>query len=227
MTKPKVRNGFAGSGLNPKEVEKGGIRYQEYLKNYPQLNKPSNLMLLEELVWLECLQERFKEQVGIIIKPTTGPDGQTKIESVPKNLQESIANNLEQIINLKTKLGLFEDQKMSDAFQAFDDLKKKAAEYRRLNSLSFKCTCPFCTKIFFLKRKTSGYEEFKSPFYSDDKVLKNDELHACWKDGILPIERYAKALGVSTDYIEWLDEKIYKNKKPNKEALDEPRKDNE
>jgi hypothetical protein len=209
MTKPKARNGFTGSGLNTKEVEKGGIRYQEYLKNYPQLNKPSNLMLLEELVWLECLQERFKEQVGVIIKPTTGPDGQTKIESVPKNLQESIANNLEQIINLKTKLGLFDDKETSDAFKFLEAMFNKATAYRKANPLQFKTTCLHCGKYNFLKRRTDKFEEYKSPFYADDKVLKNDELHACWKEGILPIERYAKAMGVSTDYILWLEEKIF------------------
>ena len=219
MTKPKaIKDSFVGSGLNPEEIKYGQARHAEYKRTYPQLNKLSNLQLLEELVWLECLQERFKNQVGVVTAPRPDPKtGEIKMESVPKHLQESISNNLAQMMDLKTKLGLFEDQQSLDAFKDLEDLKKKAAEYRQQHPLSFKCTCPYCAKIFFLKRKTENYEEFKSPFYAEDKVLKNNELHACWKEGILPIERYAKALGVSSDYILWLDENIYMNGKP-KEA---------
>jgi len=215
MTKAKEKlDIFIGSGLQPDEILIGREKFLNYRKSYPQLNKLSNLQLLEELVWLECLQERYKVQVGTVTKPKADKEtGEIKIEPVPRHLSEAIAANLEQILSLKTKLSLFEDQKVSDAFQALDDMMKKAAEYRKQNPLQFKTTCPHCAKIYFLKRKTTGYDEFVSPFYADDKVLKNDELHACWKEGILPIERYAKSMGVSTDYILWLDEKIYKNKK--------------
>jgi len=219
MTKPKSKPNeeFVGSGLTPEEQSRGKKIFAEYRKSYPQLNKPSNLQLLEELVWLECLQERYKKQVGIVTSPSTTPDGKVKIEPVPGHLQDSISENLTQIIELKTKLSLFEDKQILDAFRVLDEMIKKAAEHRKLFPLQYKVTCPHCTKIFFLKRKTEGHDTFISPFYADDKILKNDELHACWKEGILPKVRYAKALGVSPDYIAWLDEKIYKNGKP-KEA---------
>ena len=218
MTKPKaIKDTFVGSGLTPEEQRLGAARHSEYRKNYPQLNKLSNLQLLEELVWLECLQERFKKNVGVVTKPTVGADGKEKIESIPRHLQDSIANGLNQIIELKTKLGLFEDQKTLDAFKDMEELKKKAAEYRKLNPLSFKCTCPFCTKIFFLKRRTDQYEELKSPFYMDDKVLKNDYLHQLQKEGKITKEDEARVLGVSNDYPDWLDEHIYRTGKP-KEA---------
>jgi DNA-binding XRE family transcriptional regulator len=42
-------------------------------------------------------------------------------------------------------------------------------------------------------------------------VLKNDELHGLYKLGKITKEEVAKVLGVSADYIDWLDEKIYKN----------------
>ena len=221
MTKPKSRDTmdtFLGSGLQPNEQTLGREKFVQYRKNYPQLNKLSNLQLLEELVWLECLQERYKTQVGIVTKPKPDKDtGELKIEPLPKYLSDSVAANLEQIMTLKTKLGLFEDQKTLDAFKDMEELKKKAAEYRKTHPLSFKCTCPFCTKIFFLKRRTDSYEPFKSPFYADDKILKNDELHSLYKQGIITKEHEAKVLGVSPDYIDWLDEFVYKNGKP-KEA---------
>lgn len=215
MTKPKsTKEGFTGSGLTPEEVSLGRIRYSEYLKNYPQLNKLSNKQLLEELVWLECLQERFKKNVGIVSMPTTAPDGKMAIAAIPRHLNESITEGLNQIMALKTKLGLFEDQKQLDAFRDIDDLKHKAAEYRKQNPLSFKCTCPYCSKIFFLKRRTTNFEEFKSPFYAEDKILKNDYLHKLQKEGKITIHDEAQVLGVSDDYPEWLDEHVYMNGKP-------------
>ncbi len=355
MTKPKgQKNSFVGSGLTPDELTIGRIRYNEYKTIYPQLNKLSNSQLLEELVWLEVVQERLKKSVGIITAPAKGVNGEMNVQQIPKHLQESIADGLAQIIALKTKLGLFEDQKTTDAFKEFEILKTKAAKYREENPLSFKCTCfpkgtkislvnrevkniedikigdeilgvehcgkkdnkvkiqkvldfiprgkkqvikltslkgrelictsdhriyasetaksnsfaylpaidclnkkikivceslvndriikieiisneedvfdittetqnfianeilvhncPFCTKIFFLKRRTTNYEEFISPFYADDKVVRNDELHSCWKEGFLPKDRYAKCMGVSPDYIDWLDEHFYQHK---------------
>jgi hypothetical protein len=216
MTKPekKIKNGFTGAGLTEDEQSIGRARYADYLKNYPQLNKLSNLQLLEELVWLECLQERFKKQVGIVSEPTQGPDGKIKVEAIPKHLSEAVANGLTQIMELKSKLGLFEDQKTLDAFKDFEDLKKKAAEFRKTHPLSFKCTCPFCSRIFFLKRRTDKFEEFKSPFFADDKVLKNTPLHRLYKQGKITREEFAEVLGVSPDYADWLDEHIYKTAKP-------------
>lgn len=210
MARPKTdKDAFSGSGLTPEEIKLGAIRHSEYRKNYPQLNKLSNLQLLEELVWLECLQERFKQNVGIVTKPTIGPDGKEKIEQMPKQLQESIANGLEQIVGLKTKLGLFEDQQTTDAFKDFEALKKKAKDYRATHPLSYKCCCPWCTKIFFLKRRTDNYETFKSPFYADDKVIKNTPLYNLYKAGKITKTEAAEVMGVSADYFTWLEEKVY------------------
>jgi hypothetical protein len=215
MTRPKAKTGFYGSGLTKEEISKGSLRYNEYLKNYPQLNKLSNLQLLDDLVWLECIQERFKEQVGVIITqdPIPGPDGKKKHpESVPKLLQESIANGLEQIIGLKTKLGLFEDQKTIDAFKDFEILKEKAAEYRATHPLEFQTTCCHCGKIYFLKRRTVGFESHKSPFFAEDKILRNDYLHKLQKDGKITKEDEAMVLGTSPDYPDWLDKYVYGHK---------------
>lgn len=206
-------DGFIGSGLEPDEVAQGRIRFEGYKTSYPQLNKQSNKQLLEELVWLECLQERFKKQVGIVTQPKKAPDGTTKVESVPGHLQKSIADNLTQIVDIKTKLGLFEDQKTLDAFRDFENLKKKAAEYRAQHPLSFKTSCPHCTKIFYLKRRTEGFEEFISPFYADDKVVKNTPLYNLYKAGKITKEEFAEVLGVSPDYAAWLKEKVYSKHK--------------
>ena len=206
---------FVGEGLLTGEKRWGSTRFKDYLASYPHLTKLGNLQLLEELVWKEVIQERFKKQIGALGLEKTGKDGTVTIESIPKNIQEAADEGLRFITELKTKLGMFEDQKMSDAFKEFMALKAKASEYRKLHPLSFKCTCPFCAKIFYLKRRTEHFEEFKSPF-AEDKVLNNKPLFELYKSGKLTREEVAGVLGVSPDYLDWLDEKIYGN--PKKQA---------
>ena len=207
--KPK----FIGEGLTPGEKRWGSFRFQDYLSSYAHLNKLGNIQLLEELVWKEVIQERYKKQIGALGKVIgQNTDGSDKIEPVSKGLQEAADEGLRIITEIKTKLGMFEDQKTTDAFKEFQLLKIKAAEYRKAHPLSFKCTCPFCARIFYLKRQTEHYEEFKSPF-AEDKVLNNKPLFKLFKDGKLTKEDVADVLGVSPDYIDWLDENVYGNKK--------------
>jgi hypothetical protein len=223
----EIEYSFSGEGLTTLEKRWGGFRFKDYRKSYPHLNKLGNLQLLEELVWAEAIQERFKKQVGELEGDTSRgkADGSNaekrKSEPISSKLLEAIDNGLTQIILLKTKLGMFEDQKQTDEFKRMQELEEKAAEYRRQHPLSYKITCPRCAGICYLKRKTEGYEEFISPFYADDKVLKNDELHSDYKKGIFTKERYASYLGVSPDYIDWLDEKIYHNVKKDISATPE------
>jgi hypothetical protein len=246
MTKVKGPE-FIGTGLQVDEIKLGKEKFKDYLKHYTNLLKASNIQLLEELVWLECLQYRYKKQLGEVTTPHIGPDGKLKQELPTKTLKDSIAEGLTQILDLKDKLGMFENKEALNAFQDWQDMKEKAAKYRREHPLSYKCTCPWCTKYFFLKRKTENFVEHKSPFYADDKVLKNTPLRNLFKDGekflhflkkhqnqkftvdgkmnlvaengdtiLIPIttkERSAEVLGTSPDYIDWLEEKIYKHQK--------------
>ena len=211
MTRPKlVKEGFQGSGLTAEEQKIGSVKFNEYKKNYPQLNKHSNLQLLEELVWLECLQDRFKKQVGECTKGVKDDKGVLKVQPVPGHLQSSISDNLAQIMDLKTKLGLFEDQQSVDAYKDLEALRKKAEQWRLEHPLSYKTTCPHCTKIFFLKRSTEGYDSFVSPFYADDKVLKNTPLRNLWLNKKITKAEYAEVLNVHADYVDWLEDKVYK-----------------
>lgn len=206
---------FTGEGLDPDEKKWGQKRFNDYRANYPHLNKLSNLQLLEELVWKETIQERFKRQVGDVGKKQADlakDKGQSEIPQIPTYLQDSLSEGLTSIIELKTKLGMFEDQKTLDAFKDFQDMKTKAAEYRKTHPLSFKTTCPFCARQYYLKRRTDKYEEFTSPFV-EDKVLNNRPLFKLYKDGKITKEEVAAVLGVSPDYVDWLDEKVYGNVK--------------
>jgi hypothetical protein len=204
---------FIGEGLSVSEKRWGCSRFQDYLNSFAHLNKLGNIQLLEELVWKEVIQERYKKQIGALGKVIgKNTDGSDKIEPVNKQLQEAADESLRFITELKTKLGMFEDQKTTDAFKEFLLLRVKAAEYRKAHPLSFKTTCPFCARAFYLKRRTEHFEEFKSPF-AEDKVVNNKPLFKLYKDGKLTKEDVRDVLGVSLDYVDWLDENVYGNKK--------------
>lgn len=217
MENKEISYKFQGEGLNTEEKSWGKKRFAEYRSAYPHLNKLGSLHLLEELVWKESIQERFKKQIGQLgeeAKKKAKKNNEVvdfdKIETIPPYLQKSIDDGLTSIVYLKTKLGMFEDQKTTDEFEKIQQLKIKAAEYRREHPLSFKTTCPHCAKAFYLKRKTEHFEEFKSPF-AEDKVLNNKPLFTLYKIGKLTKEEVAKVLGVFPDYLDWLDKKIYGN----------------
>lgn len=210
----KVAYKFVGSGLTETEKIWGEQRFKEYRESYPHLNKRGTLQLLEDLVWREALQEKLKQQIC-----DTDVENKRKIAAGEKNVkneiskpvQDSINDGLQQIVDLRTKLGMFEDQKVSDAFKAFQLMREKASEYRRAHPLLFKTTCPFCARGYGLKRRTTHFEEFISPFL-EDKILNNRPLFALYKEGKLTKEDVAAVLGVSPKYVDWLDEKVFGNK---------------
>jgi len=204
---------YQGNGLTRNEVNWGKKRFEEYRKNYPHLHKMSDLSFLEELIFQEALHERIKDRIFEITKLKNEETDQKDVDvTIPSNLKDALKDGLEVQFKLKEKLGLFEDKQKLDAFRDFDELKEDFREYRKQNPNLFKCTCPSCSFIFFLKRKTDCYEEIDSPWFKD-KVLCNPELWDSYKCKEISKERFAKILGTSEDYIDWLSEKIFSDKK--------------
>lgn len=198
--RPRKIDEFTGKGLNTLEFQWGKKRFKDYQETFPHIK---DYKLLEELVFLEALQERLKGKVEQIDATKDGEAG-----AVPRYLQDSLSKNLEQIMMVKEQLGLFESKDKLDAFSDIDATHEKFAEWRKQNQGSRKVTCPFCKEVFFLKIRTDKYEEFKFPFFQD-KVLCNPHLHKIYKDNRITKEEYAQVLGVSPDYIDWLDEKWF------------------
>lgn len=195
---------YQGSGLTAKEKEWGENRFSEYRRNYPHLHKMSDLLLLEELIFQEACHERLKNRISKLINN----DATAENTTVPLNFQNSIKESLDLQFKLKEKLGLFEDKKKLDAFRDFELLREDFREYRKQNPNLFKTTCPQCSFIFFLKRRTDSYESFASPWFKD-KILCNPELWDAYKCQEISKERLARILGVSVDYVDWLAEKIF------------------
>ena len=200
---------YRGLGLTTKERNAGGRKFTEYQAEYPHLNKLSDLQLLEHLVFLETLEERYKTRIGELSRNTAA----TKIGITPSSLLKDLNDNSAEIINLKEKLGLFADKEKLSPFQDFEDVKKKFKIYRDNHPLEFKTTCPFCAKIYFMKRRTKDFEPHISPFFDNGgKILHNRPLMELYHKGKLTKEEVSLVLGTSADYVLWLEEKFYKGK---------------
>jgi len=200
---------FTGTGLSVSEKNLAKKRFNDYILIYPHLNKLSLLQLLEELVFLEAISTRYKNKIAKLSKNNKVKESGV----VPSNLMKELGDNTKQVLELKEKLGLFESKDKIDAFTDLENLKKKSAIYRKEHPLSFKTTCPFCSKIYFLKRKTENYDPFISPFFAEDKILINKPLMDLYFAKKITKEEVSKVLGTSSDYIDWLIDKFFKKQK--------------
>lgn len=200
---------YKGTGLSVKERRSGEQRFNEYRVNYPHIDKMSDLRTLEELVYLEALQERLKEEISSL-------SNNKKIEentSIPAALQKQFGENLDLQFKLKEKLGLCEDKKTLDAFMNFQNLEDKFAQYRQQNPDLFKVTCASCGFPTYLKRRTTDYEPLTNSWFKD-KVLFNQALFKIYNEQrTITKKDMADILGVSEFYVDWIEEKFLSEKK--------------
>lgn len=199
---------FKGTGLQTAQRNQGKQQFAEYLRIYPHLNKISLLTLLEELIFLELINESIKIKIGQLSKVKSVKSS----SAVPSHLLKELQSNLSEILKLKTELGMFEDKDKISAFTDLENLKKKAKAYRQNHPLSYKTTCPFCSEIYFMKRKTENYEPHISPFF-ENKILVNRPLFELYHQEKINKKEIAEVLGVAEDYINWVEEKILNTKK--------------
>lgn len=237
-SKNELNYKFQGTGLSTAEKKIAKKRFDKYIKAYPGIDNLSDFQLLENLMFREIVQEKYKEKIGSLNKNKAVKDAQI----IPEYLMKAYSNNEEQILILKEKLGLFKEKNIDDPYKQHEILEKKFDIYRKEHPEEFKTTCPFCSEIFFLNIRTDKYQESKLKLYKN-KVLCNEHLWKCYKEGLVfvkwmsqhqkhkislldnkikcldcnseidcPIftkDKFAKSLNVSPDYIDWLEEKIY------------------
>lgn len=205
---------FKGSGLSTSEKRKGKERFERYRAKH-HIDKESILFLLEELVHREIIQERYKKQLKRIEK-TKNKSSTLKDENiVPKYVLNGMNDNLEQIINLQEKLGIFDNKEEKDFYKLIKQLEKKFELHRQENADEYVIPCPFCAKEFALKIRTTNYESFITPFFAEGKILANKPLFELYKQGKLTKEEVAKVLGTSADYVDFL-EKYFSKQFPSK-----------
>jgi len=202
---------FQGTGLTPSERKWGKKQFNEYRKKY-HIETPSDVQVLEELVFREALQERYKTKIGKLAE-NIKQNGKTKVQTevIPKHLLNALNANLEQILILREKLGLFEEKKGKDPFQYVQMLKRKHKKWLEENQASRTLICPHCAKMIMLMIRTEVWEALKHPFFKD-RILANEHLWKLYKEGKITKQDVAKTLKVSDDYVDWLEEKVFRSK---------------
>jgi len=205
MSKKNTKHKFSGTGLNAKEKHWAEKRFEEY-KTYHHVESLSDLYLLEELVYREALQEKTKQEIVDLSRGSS----EDKKTSMPRYMIEALDNNLDKIIELKTKLGLFEEKKEEDSpYKYIEDLKKKFKIWLDENQASRTLICPHCSKMILLKIKTDAWEAQKHPMFKD-RILGNEHLIQLYVDKKITKDDVAKVLGVSNTYADWLVSKFTK-----------------
>ena len=210
---------YKGTGLFGQEKRWGHERFNEYRSNYLHLHKMGDLSTLEDLIYQQALHERLKKKLSKKSQPQN-PD--EAVEPIAPHYQKQLADNLELQSKLKDELGLREDKKTIDAFKDFEDLNEKFAQYRRENADLFATTCPKCAFTYYLKRRTKDYEPLKSVWFKD-KVLFNHALFKVYKEQhLLTKKDMAEILGVSEQYIDWMEERFPANNESSEDSADLP-----
>jgi len=207
---------YRGIGLDRYEKKRGQEKFDEYCQVY-SISNYSDMELLEELVYKELLQDKMKNNIAD--KETKiKKDNKTKSENdqkdftVPKYIVDAMNENLEQIFNLKTKLGLFDNNDSNDGYKYIEQLKNKFKVWCKENQ-DRTFTCPHCSKMILLYIKSDVWDTMKHPFF-ESKVLGNKILWDLYKQNIITKKQVADILGCSDMYIDWLEEKIYLKKEP-------------
>jgi len=197
---------FSGTGLTDAEKKWGNRKFKEYEELY-SIERLSDLNLLEQLVYLEVIERRYKNRVQELDeynKNVTDKNGQIKKAIVPKDIREALDENLQQQLIVKEKLGFFQDKNESDFYKHLTILQKKFDIYRQENPLEFKTVCPSCGFIYFLKRRTKDFEPNGLKLFRN-KLLLNEEMYKDYKEGKLKKEDYARYIGTDEEFIDWLE----------------------
>lgn len=211
MAEEKINYEYRGVGLGRAEKEHGKKKFDEYCAIY-HITAYSDLQLLEELIYREIMQERFKVQIEdkklkLEKQNKTLSEKDQKDVIIPPKMVESMNENLEQIFSLKEKLGLINNQEGDDGFKYIQQLEEKFKHWCQENQ-DRTFACPHCSKMVLLYMKQEYWETMKHPFF-ESKVLGNKKLWELYKEKILTKQQVAEVLGCSEKHIDWLESKIY------------------
>jgi len=204
VIKSKKREDLNVSDLFQSEDEQKRAKtlLDKYIQEYT-IETVSDRNILKQLIYLEVLNTRIQDSLNNY----TGPD-----KDLVK-LIDVIHKNLSQILILKTELGLSGSKNKQNEANALETLKKKFKNYLKENQASRTLVCPHCSQMILLRIRTTAYEAQKHPFFRD-RILYNKPLLALYKEGKLTQKDVASVLECSEDYIEWVINKIEKNRIP-------------
>ena len=217
MSIAKYKPSFTGFGRN--ETKWAKKRFQSYVDSY-EIDTFSDLQVLEELVFVETLNERTKKQLNLL---RVNNQGSVEHEKIPAEMRKSISTNLDTIVKLKDKLKLFrekEELEKIDPYEDFKVLEKKFKVWRNENQATRQCVCQHCGKMTMLKIKTDVWESQKHPFFKD-RILFNEHLIKLYLEGTITKEDVGKIFETSQFYANWLVDKAWVTNPKHKEIKEE------
>lgn len=191
----KLKLGVEGLFTDKEEIKLAKELEKKYLTEY-SIESVSDKNLLYYLIYLEVLHTAKLQKAANEFTSSN--------ENLPTWLLDSIHKNINQIIEIKDKLGLNKkEEKSNDAYQTLELLKKKFKIWADNNQGSRTLVCPHCSQMIMLKIRTEQWEAQKHPFFKD-RLLGNESLIRLYKSGKLTKEDVASILGTSSDYTDWL-----------------------
>lgn len=199
---------FSGAGLTSSELGWAKKRFKTYQNHY-HIENFSDLSLLEELVVREAQQERYKEETVRISESEKVKESGLLI---PAKYRKALDENLEQILILKEKLGLFEDKEKETLYNYIQTIEKKAKKYREEHPEEYSFPCPHCSKMIHSKVRMNekNFIITEHPFF-DGKFLSNKYLLKLYKEKKLTKDDIAQLIKIPVDYVNKLLKK-YQNK---------------
>jgi DNA-directed RNA polymerase subunit RPC12/RpoP len=183
-----------------KEIEFAKSLANKYLQDY-EIESEGDRNLLKQLVYLETFHALILQKAANDFNKDAG--------SVPLDILDALHKNINQIVNLKERLGISRknQKEESDTFKSIELLKRKFKVWRSENQGSRHFSCPHCGKMILLKIKMDAWEAQKHPFFKD-RVLASKHLIKLYKDQKITKEDISLILETSPDYIDWLLSKI-------------------
>jgi DNA-directed RNA polymerase subunit RPC12/RpoP len=197
---------YCGIGLEGIPFRTAHLKFENYRDHY-HLTQYSDLQLLEDLVYREYLMDECKKKIA---KAEEKYKKEDKEATAPKYLVDGMDSNLEQIMAIKERLGMFSD-KTKDGYDEIQTLKEKFKIWMEENQASRYLKCPHCSKSIMLKIKTDAWEAQKHPMFKDN-TLYNKKLVELFIAGRLTAKEVAEILEVSDYYVTWLVEKWHQRK---------------
>lgn len=176
----------------------------KYLNDY-QIETISERNTLNEVIYLEVVQKRLQDRLNEYYAKDA--------KAVPLQMIDAIHKNSDAIIKLKNTLGLNRSREVKLNYDAYQHFIKRAKRWMEENQASRTLKCPKCQDFILLRMRTSQWEAQKHPFFHDN-FLYNKTLFTNL-DKTVKIDKnfIAGVLETSTDYIDWIIQKLGKHEK--------------
>lgn len=191
----------SGNFIDDTEKKLAKKMFEAYLEQN-SFESYSDLSTLSVLVYNEVLSGRVQKSIN----DCTNKDGKAYISD---KLLKSHADLTNQILHLKTKLGIDKEQKV-DEFTALQLLKKRFHNWIQENknefTISVPYTCSGCgkddVKLVLLRKRVKDFEAIDHPHFSG-RFWYNKVAMEMVESGRLSKEEYAKIFATSVDYVNW------------------------